>query len=119
MSVGTPIHGKGMQGIPTPPKPGIPVFDDPVQEELCRGLINKDGLRVRREWRELSGVQKALYVEAVREVWKRGEWLKTLWFHEQLGIDEMLHASNHFLHWHRWYTFTWENQLRALGPKFR
>lgn len=91
---------------------------DPEQDP-CHLLIDENGLRVRREWRELTKFQKQMYIDANKEMFKRDQYRDTLIWHEQPIIDEAAHASNAFLHWHRYFTFARENQIRALGGNFR
>eukprot|EP00124_Ichthyophonus_hoferi_P002247 Ihof_evm11s145 gene=Ihof_evmTU11s145 len=78
----------------------------------------KTGKLIRREWRELTQLQKQTFIDAIRELVKRGTHRDVVALHEPAFIKAKGHVANAFFHWHRAFISLYEQQLRSTGHKY-
>jgi hypothetical protein len=79
-----------------------------------------NGIRVRREFRDLPDDEWDDYKAALRKMYEPDETGRSkIDRFTKIHLDNASNAHNtaHFLPWHRWFTFLFEEELRKINPK--
>ena len=79
-----------------------------------------NGIRVRREFRDLADDEWDEYKAALRKMYEPDETGRSIidrFTKIHLDNASVAHNTAHFLPWHRWFTFLFEEELRKINPK--
>jgi tyrosinase len=94
---------------------GNPAFPTGPQTISC-----PNGVRIRKEFRDMSMEEWNRYKAAVRRMYEpdpSGLSLQDRFTKIHLDNASIAHNTAHFLPWHRWFTFLYEEELRKIDPQ--
>ena len=78
------------------------------------------GLRVRKEFRDMTWEEWTRYLAAVKRMYEpdpvTGKSKVDSFTRIHLDNADIAHNTAHFLPWHRWFTFLYEEELRKYDP---
>ncbi|CAI5739830.1 unnamed protein product [Peronospora destructor] len=83
----------------------------PVEAQQC-------GARVRKDWNDLTTVEKDTYKAALAAAMDSGAYIKFVEMHTDMQSEMEAHRQCMFIYWHRLLLTVFENMLRAQGPQF-
>ncbi|CAI5703548.1 unnamed protein product [Peronospora effusa] len=83
----------------------------PVEAQQC-------GPRVRKDWDDLTTVEKDTYKGAVAAAMDSGAYIKFVEIHTDMQSEMEAHRQCMFVFWHRLLLLVYENMLRGQGPQF-